>query len=170
VAAPTNLAGVTVVGYGNQEKRNITGAVSTVKSDKLAEIPTSDPMKALQGRVSGVEIVATSNEPGAPMQVRVRGIRSMASGRNEPLYVVDGIPINGGIEDFNPAIIDNITVLKDASATAIYGSRGSNGVILVTTKKGSADGKMRTTYSLDSYYGSQTPVQVIPMMNMQQFT
>ena len=85
-------------------------------------------MKALQGMVPGVEIVATSNEPGASMQVRVRGIRSMASGRNEPLYVVDGIPINGGIEDFNPSIIEKITVLKDASATAIYGSRGANGV------------------------------------------
>ncbi len=170
IAAPASLTGVTVIGYGEQEKRNVTGAVQTVTSDKLMEIPTSDPMKALQGRVSGVEIVATSNEPGAPMQVRIRGIRSMSSDRNEPLYVIDGIPINGGINDFNPAIIDNITVLKDASATAIYGSRGANGVILVTTKKGSADGKLRTSYSLDSYYGSQTPVQIIPMMNMQQFT
>ena len=103
------------------------------------------------------------------MQVRVRGIRSMASGRNEPLFVVDGIPINGGIEDFNPSIIDKITVLKDASATAIYGSRGANGVVLVTTKRGAQDGGLQSTWSLDTYYGQQQPVKVIEMMNMTQF-
>ncbi len=170
VVAPFNLAGVVVVGYGTQEKRNVTGAVTTVTAEKLKDIPTSDPMKALQGKVAGVEIVTNSNEPGASMQVRIRGVRSMSSDRNEPLYVVDGIPINGGIGDFNPAIIENITVLKDASATAIYGSRGANGVVLVTTKKGASDGKMHTQYSVDTYYGAQTPVQIIPMMNMQQFT
>jgi TonB-linked SusC/RagA family outer membrane protein len=170
IAAPLTLEGVVVVGYGSQEKRNVTGALTTITADKMKDIPTSDPMKALQGRVSGVEIVTTSNEPGASMQVRIRGVRSMASDRNEPLYVVDGIPINGGIGDFNPSIIENITVLKDASATAIYGSRGANGVILVTTKKGSSDGRLQTSYSVDSYYGAQTPVQIIPMMNMRQFT
>lgn len=163
------LAAVAVVGYGTQERREVTGAVATVSSEKLKDIPTNDVMKALQGRISGVEIVTNSNEPGSSMQVRIRGVRSMASGRNEPLYVVDGIPINGGIEDFNPSIIDNITVLKDAAATAIYGSRGANGVILVTTKKGNADGSTRTTYSMDSYYGSQQPIQIIPMMGMNNF-
>ncbi|MBL0939086.1 MAG: TonB-dependent receptor [Gemmatimonadaceae bacterium] len=167
--APTNLTGMVVVGYGTQERRNVTSALTTVTAEKMKDIPTSDPMKALQGRIPGVEIVTNSNEPGANMQVRIRGVRSMSSERNEPLYVVDGIPINGGIGDFNPAIIDNITVLKDASATAIYGSRGANGVVLVTTKKGSTDGRLRTSYSVDSYYGSQTPLQIIPMMNMQQF-
>ncbi len=169
VMSPTNLAGIVVVGYGTQERRNVTGSLTTVTSEKLKDIPTSDPMKALQGKVPGVEIVTNSNEPGSSMQVRIRGVRSMSSDRNEPLYVVDGIPINGGIGDFNPAIIDNITVLKDASATAIYGSRGANGVVLVTTKKGTIDGKMHTSYSMDSYYGQQAPVQIIPMMNMQQF-
>jgi TonB-linked SusC/RagA family outer membrane protein len=163
------LDAVAVVGYGTQEKREVTGAVSTVTAEKMKDIPTNDPMKALQGRVAGVEIVTNSNEPGANMQVRIRGVRSMASGRNEPLYVVDGIPINGGIEDFNPAIIDNITVLKDAAATAIYGSRGANGVILVTTKKGSPDGKTRTSYSMDTYFGAQQPIQIIPMMGMKNF-
>ncbi len=168
-ASPFNLAGIVVVGYGTQEKRNVTGAVTTVTSEKLKDVATSDPMKALQGRVAGVEIVTNSNEPGSSMQVRVRGVRSMSSDRNEPLYVVDGIPINGGIADFNPNIVESITVLKDASATAIYGSRGANGVILITTKKGSQDGKMHTQYTLDSYYGAQDPIQLVPMMNMKQF-
>ena len=167
-ATQLEVMSVTVTGYGQQTRRDVTGAISEVSSEKMKDIPTHDPMKALQGLVPGVEIVANSNEPGASMQVRVRGIRSMASQRNEPLFVVDGIPINGGIEDFNPAIIDKISVLKDASATAIYGSRGANGVVLVTTKRG-APGGMQTTWTLDSYYGEQQPVQIIPMMTMNQF-
>ena len=114
----------------------MTGAIGTVQADKLKDMPTSDPMKALQGRVAGVEIVASSNEPGAAMNVRIRGVRSLTAS-NEPLYVVDGVPLGGGIQDFNPQMIESIDVLKDAAATAIYGSRGANGVILVTTKKGS---------------------------------
>ncbi len=94
-------------------------------------------MKALQGHVAGVEIVASSNEPGAAMNVRIRGVRSLTAS-NEPLYVVDGVPLGGGIQDFNPQMIESIDILKDAAATAIYGSRGANGVILVTTKKGGA--------------------------------
>lgn len=163
------LEAFTVVGYGTQQQREVTGAIASVNAEQLKDIPTNDPMKALQGKLPGVEIVTTSNEPGASMQVRVRGVRSMSTDRNEPLYVVDGIPISGGIEDFNPQIIESISVLKDASATAIYGSRGANGVVLVTTKKGVQDGRMHSSYTLDSYYGTQTPVQIIPMMNMQQF-
>ncbi|MEO7998734.1 MAG: SusC/RagA family TonB-linked outer membrane protein, partial [Gemmatimonadaceae bacterium] len=163
------LAALAITGYAQQDQRNVTGSVTSVGADKLKDIPTSNPMQALQGKAPGVEIVTTSNEPGAPIQVRIRGVRSMASSRNEPLYVVDGIPINGGIEDFNPAIIENISVLKDAAATAVYGSRGANGVILVTTKKGSADGSLKTTYSIDSYYGTQTPIQIVPMMRMNNF-
>lgn len=163
------LQNLVVVGYGTQEQREVTGAVTSVSAEKLRDIPTSDPMKALQGRAAGVEIVATSNEPGAPMQVRIRGVRSMASDRNEPLFVVDGIPINGAIEDFNPQIIESIEVLKDAAATAIYGSRGANGVIIITTRKGVIGAGMQTTYSVDSYYGVQQPVKILEMMNMQQF-
>src|SRR5947207_1443083 len=103
-----------------------TAAESTVQAEQLKDIPTSDPMKARQGRVAGVEIVASSNEPGAAMNVRIRGVRSLTAS-NEPLYVVDGIPITGGIQDFNPQMIESINVLKDAAATAIYGSRGANG-------------------------------------------
>jgi TonB-dependent SusC/RagA subfamily outer membrane receptor len=115
---------VVVVGYGEQERRTVTGAVSTVTAEKLQDIPTSDPMKALQGRVPGVDIIAANNEPGAAMNVRIRGVRSLTAS-NEPLYVVDGVPIGGGIQDFNPETIETIEVLKDASATAIYGSRGA---------------------------------------------
>ena len=168
VATAAQLTPVVVVGYGEQERRTVTGSVATVQAQQLRDIPTSDPMKALQGRVAGVEIVASSNEPGAPMNVRIRGVRSLTAS-NEPLYVVDGVPISGGIQDFNPQMIESIDVLKDAAATAIYGSRGANGVILVTTKKGVNDGSLHATYTADVYYGDQSPVRLIPMMNLQQY-
>jgi TonB-linked SusC/RagA family outer membrane protein len=168
VASPITLPEVRAVGYGTQAARTITGAVSTVTADKLKDIPTADPMKALQGRVPGMQIVASSNEPGAAMNVRIRGVRSLTAS-NEPLYVVDGIPISGGIQDFNPANIESIDVLKDAAATAIYGSRGANGVVLITTKKGAADGGLRSSLTLDTYYGTQRPVHLIPMMDLQQY-
>lgn len=164
---PALLNPVVVVGYGEQERRTLTGAVGTVQAIDLKDVPTNDPMKALQGRVAGVEIVASSNEPGAAMQVRVRGVRSLTAG-NDPLYVVDGIPITGGIQDFNPQMIESIDVLKDAAATSIYGSRGANGVILVTTKKGPRGG-FNATYSADLYYGDQSPIRLIPMMNLAQY-
>ena len=167
-SVPLLLTGTVVVGYGTQERRSVTGAVATVQAAQLKDVPTADPMKALQGHVPGVEIVASSNEPGAAMNVRIRGVRSL-NASNEPLYVVDGIPITGGIQDFNPQVIESIDVLKDAAATAIYGSRGANGVILVTTKKGLQDGRMHSAYTADMYYGSQEPVKLIPMMNLQQY-
>lgn len=167
-SAPTQLSPIVVTGYGEQQRRTVTAAIATVTADKLKDIPTSDPMKALQGRVAGVSIVASSNEPGAPMNVRIRGVRSLTAS-NEPLYVVDGIPISGGIQDFNPQMIETIEVLKDAAATAIYGSRGANGVILVTTKKGPLDGRLHTSFTADMYYGSQDPVRLVPMMNLQQY-
>jgi TonB-linked SusC/RagA family outer membrane protein len=166
--AAAQLNPVVVVGYGEQDRRKVTGSVGTVQSEQLKDVPTSDPMKALQGRIAGVDITASSNEPGAAMNVRIRGVRSLTAS-NDPLFVVDGIPISGGIQDFNPQIIESIDVLKDAAATAIYGSRGANGVILVTTKKGTQDGKMHSSYSADMYYGSQQPVNLIPMMNLQQY-
>lgn len=168
VATPTQLNPLVVTGYGDTDRRRVVGSVATVPAEQLRDIPTENPMKALQGRVAGVEIVAANNEPGAAMNVRIRGVRSLTAS-NEPLFVVDGIPITGGIQDFNPQQIESIEVLKDASATAIYGSRGANGVIIVTTKKGTRDGRLHTTYSFDSYYGIQEPVQLIPMMNLDQY-
>ncbi|HEX6051667.1 MAG TPA: SusC/RagA family TonB-linked outer membrane protein [Gemmatimonadaceae bacterium] len=168
VAAPTQLNPLVVTGYGETDRRRVVGSVATVPAERLRDVPTENPMKALQGRVAGVEIVAANNEPGAAMNVRIRGVRSLTAS-NEPLFVVDGIPITGGIQDFNPQQIESIEVLKDAAATAIYGSRGANGVVLVTTRKGTRDGQLHTTYSFDSYYGIQEPVQLIPMMNLQQY-
>lgn len=167
-SAPTQLSPIVVTGYGQQQRRTVTAAIATVTAEKLQDIPTSDPMKALQGRVAGVEIVAASNEPGSAMNVRIRGVRSLTAS-NDPLFVVDGIPISGGIQDFNPQMIETIEVLKDAAATSIYGSRGANGVILVTTKKGPLDGRLHTSFTADMYYGNQDPVQLIPMMNLQQY-
>ena len=165
--AATELKPMVVTGYGKQDRRIVTGAFSTVSAAQLQDIPTSDPMKALQGRVAGVDIVASSNEPGAAMSVRIRGVRSLTAS-NDPLYVVDGVPLAGGIQDFNPAMIESIDILKDAAATAIYGSRGANGVILVTTKKGGLDG-IHTQFTADMYYGNQAPLRLIPMMNLQQY-
>jgi TonB-dependent SusC/RagA subfamily outer membrane receptor len=169
VTSPVTLEEIKTVGYGTQDVRTVTGAVATVTADKVKDIPTYDPVKAIQGRIPGVEVVQSNNEPGSPYQVRIRGVRSL-SASNEPLYVIDGIPISGGIQDFNPAIIASYDVLKDAAATAIYGSRGANGVILITTKKGIQDGKMHSQYTFDSYAGRQNPVKVLNMMNMQQYT
>ena len=167
-SAPTQLNPLVVTGYGDVDRRRVVGAVATVPAEKLLEIPTENPMKSLQGRVAGVEIVAATNEPGAAMNVRVRGVRSLTAS-NDPLFVVDGVPISGGIQDFNPQQIESIDVLKDAAATAVYGSRGANGVIIVTTKKGTKDGKLHTSYNADVYYGTQQPVQLIPMMNLDQY-
>src|SRR5205823_3425752 len=126
------IAGATVTVVGT----NRTGAIASVSAEQIAEVPTPNPMQAIQARTPGVDVVAGgSYRPGVPMNVTVRGVRSIAAG-NQPLYVVDGVPLAGGIEDFNPAIIQSIEVLKDASATAVYGSRGSNGVILITTRRG----------------------------------
>src|SRR5438874_1262439 len=166
VAAAVQLEGVVVVGYGTQERRDLTGAIASVSAEQIAEVPTPNPMQAIQARTPGVDVVAGgSYRPGVPMNVTVRGVRSIAAG-NQPLYVVDGVPLAGGIEDFNPAIIQSIEVLKDASATAVYGSRGSNGVILITTRRGAAgapDNSIHVTY--DAQYGGQSALHLVDMMN-----
>ncbi|WP_025069058.1 SusC/RagA family TonB-linked outer membrane protein [Bacteroides gallinarum] len=137
---------VVVVGYGVQKKSDVTGAMIRVSSEELNSRPVANAFEAMQGKAAGVDIV--SNErPGEIGTINVRGVRSL-SASNTPLYVVDGIPLmsNSGIETLNPQDIESIDVLKDASATAIYGSRGANGVILVTTKSGK-EGKMSLNYS-----------------------
>ncbi|RRN77439.1 SusC/RagA family TonB-linked outer membrane protein, partial [Pseudoxanthomonas sp. SGD-10] len=135
----SELETVVVVGYNTVKKSDLTGAVATVSSEQMIRMPVSNPLQALQGITPGVDI--TSNErPGEVGSVRIRGERSISAGNN-PLYVVDGIPLStGGIEFINPSDIESVNVLKDASATAIYGSRGANGVILITTKNGRAGG------------------------------
>ncbi|AMQ56757.1 SusC/RagA family TonB-linked outer membrane protein [Algoriphagus sanaruensis] len=145
----SNLEEVVVVGYGTQKKSQLTGAISSVGNKEIQELPITDARQALQGRAAGVDVVQPGSKPGSAPQVRIRGRRSF-NASNEPLYVIDGIPTVGGLEDINPQDITSMEVLKDASATAIYGSRGSNGVVLITTKRGSAG---KTVVSLDSYYG-----------------
>jgi len=137
---------VVVVGYGTQRRSDVTGALSRVTSEELESMPVTNAMQALQGRAAGVDI-SSNQRPGELGEVRIRGSRSITASNN-PLYVVDGVPLmsESAIETLNPRDIESIDVLKDASATAIYGSRGANGVILVTTKKG-RDGSFRLNYS-----------------------
>jgi len=161
---PVALQEVVVVGYGTQVRRDITGSISSVAAADLNTTPTVNTVGAIQGRVAGVDIQTTGQKPGDGVRVRVRGARSIKAG-NDPLYVVDGIPA-AGVSDLNPNDIASIEVLKDASATAIYGSRGANGVVLITTRQGGAG---PTTFTYDSYVGVQRERSRIPMMNGQQF-
>lgn len=144
-----NLNEVVVIGYGTQRRKDVTGSVVSVSGNTLREVPVANIQQALQGRAAGVEVQATGTRPGASAQIRIRGERSIQAG-NDPLFVLDGIPYSGNLNDINPDDIASVDILKDASATAIYGSRGANGVILVTTKRG-ATGDTKVT--LNSYYG-----------------
>ncbi|MET0573786.1 MAG: carboxypeptidase-like regulatory domain-containing protein, partial [Pedobacter agri] len=140
------LQEVTVnIGYGVVRKKDLTGAVSSVGADVIAAAPVSSALEAIQGRVAGINIASTEGSPDADLVVRVRGGGSI-TGDNSPLYIVDGFPV-ASIADIAPQDIETIDVLKDASSTAIYGSRGANGVILVTTKN-SKDGKTSVSYNV----------------------
>ncbi|AGA79343.1 SusC/RagA family TonB-linked outer membrane protein [Echinicola vietnamensis] len=161
----SDLEEVVVVGYGSVKKSQLTGAISSVSSKEITDQPITDARQALQGRSSGVDVTSPGSKPGAAPQVRIRGRRSF-NASNEPLYVVDGIPIAGGINDINPNDITSMEILKDASATAIYGSRGANGVVLVTTKRGTTG---KTVVSLDSYYGFNESLGTIEVFNGPEF-
>lgn len=156
------LEEIVVVGYGTQRKEAVTGSVVSLDGEKIREVPSANISQALQGRMAGVEFSQTSSRPGAAMQIRVRGTRSL-SADNNPLVVLDGIPFPGSLSDINPNDIKTVDVLKDASATAIYGSRGANGVILITTDKGSKNAKPRVSYN--TYTGSQKVFAKYPMMD-----
>jgi TonB-linked SusC/RagA family outer membrane protein len=162
----TGLNTVVVVGYGTQRKEAVTGSVASISGEKIREVPAPNVSQSLQGRLAGIQISQTSTKPGATMQIRVRGTRSLTADNN-PLIVLDGIPFPGSLADLNPDDIKSIDVLKDASATAIYGARGSNGVILITTNKGQRGAKARITYN--GYYGDQTLFARYPMMNGPEF-
>lgn len=155
------LKDVVVVGYGVQQKRSLTGAVATVKEEQLLAMPVGDPASRLQGRVAGVT-VTNNNSPGASATVRVRGYGSL--GNNNPLYVIDGIP-RTSMDNINPYDIESMTVLKDASSSAIYGSRAANGVIVVTTKRGKAGPPVMT---FDVRYGIQEKTTRPDLMNSQE--
>ena len=152
----TSLDQVIVVGYGTQRKRDVTGSVVSVSGAALQEVPTANVISELKGRAAGVDIISNSATPGGGGSIRIRGNRSLATTNttsdnlDQPLLVVDGIPYGGSINDLNPDDIVSLDILKDASATAIYGSRGSGGVILVTTRRGRI-GKAVTSFT--TYYG-----------------
>ena len=152
---------VVVVGYGTVKKRDLTGSVASLSSDVISSVPATSAVEALQGRASGV-VVSTSNwAPGETPSILIRGKRSI-NASNDPLFVVDGIPVTGGMGEISPSDIESMEVLKDASATAIYGSRGANGVIIITTKQGK-EGKTQIDYN--GYVGVQTIQNKLDLMN-----
>lgn len=157
---------VVLIGYGKQKKEAVTGSVVSVKGDIVREVPAANISQALQGRAAGVELNQTSSKPGANMQIRIRGTRSL-NASNDPLVVLDGIPFPGSIGDISPNDVQSIDILKDASATAIYGSRGANGVILVTTKTGRKNQKARFSYN--TYTGITSVFAKYPMMDAAKF-
>jgi TonB-linked SusC/RagA family outer membrane protein len=163
----TMMEEVVVVGYGTQRVKDLTSSISTVKSEELTRTPASQAMQALQGKVAGLQVV-TNGSPGASPTIRVRGIGSYPGENNEaPLYVVDGMFFDN-IDFLNPTDIATISILKDASASAIYGVRAANGVILIETKSGRKNQKAEITY--DGYYGTQVAQNVLKMANAEQFT
>ncbi|MEI6062732.1 MAG: SusC/RagA family TonB-linked outer membrane protein, partial [Bacteroidota bacterium] len=159
----TNLEQIVVVGYGTQRKSDLTGAVVSVKAADIEKIPAATTDQVLQGRASGVTVTSNTGMPGAPLQIRVRGIGTINN--SSPLFVVDGFPVDD-IGYINPADIASMEVLKDASSTAIYGARGANGVILVTTKSGKAGVPVIT---FDTYFGSSKMWKKPELLNASQW-
>ena len=160
------LGEIVVIGYGTQREEAVTGSVVSISGESMRDVPSANISQALQGRLPGVELSQTSSQPGAAMQIRIRGTRSLTAS-NDPLIVLDGIPFAGSIQDINPNDIKSLDILKDASATAIYGSRGANGVILITTNRGEKGQKPSVNYN--SFYGAKTVFAPYPMMNGSEF-
>lgn len=159
-----SLDEVVVVGYGSQREKDLTSAITTIRGEEITKTPTSTPMQALQGKVAGVQIVS-SGAPGSGPTVRVRGVGTL-EGDSKPLYVVDGMFLDN-IDFLNPSDIESISVLKDASAAAIYGVKAANGVVLIETKKGSYG--QETTLTYDGYWGVQMAQNVLELANTAQF-
>ncbi|MBO9640328.1 MAG: TonB-dependent receptor plug domain-containing protein, partial [Siphonobacter aquaeclarae] len=162
-----NLDQVVVVSYGMQRQRDITGSVQRISASELQDVPAAEFGQKLQGRVAGVQIGQVTGRPGQGMTFRIRGAASLGSG-NQPLVVVDGQPIMGDFNLLNPDDIESFSVLKDASATALYGSRAANGVIIITTKQAKAG---KTNITFNAYYGTQSvPQRGRPdLMNAREF-
>lgn len=156
------LEEVVVIGYGTARKSDVTGSIASVGGDKLQEMPSTNITYALQNRVAGVDMTQTSSQPGATMQIRIRGTRPLTAS-NDPLVVLDGIPFMGNLSDINPGDIKSMDILKDASSTAIYGSRGANGVILITTNRGAQGTPAKFTYN--GYVGAKSVFSKYPMMD-----
>jgi TonB-linked SusC/RagA family outer membrane protein len=165
--ATIGLNEVVAIGYGTQSKRDITGSITKIESSKLADMPVNQFAQQLQGKVAGVQIVQSSGQPGRGIDFRIRGAASLYS-ETQPLFVIDGLPITGSINNINPAEIESFTVLKDASASALYGSRAANGVILITTKhakQGDSKIEFSSNFGIQRIPGDRVPT----MMNANQF-
>ena len=160
------LEEVVVIGYGTQRREAVTGSVASIGGEAMRAVQATNFTQSLQGRIAGVEMTQTSTKPGSEMQIRIRGTRSL-NASNDPLIVLDGVPFAGTVNDVDPASIKSIDILKDASATAIYGSRGANGVIMITTNRGAIRQKAQVTYS--GYYGVKDVFAQYPMMDGPQF-
>jgi len=157
---------VVVIGYGSVQRKDLTGAVSSVKGEELSKVPVQDVASALAGRLAGVQVNTSEGAPGASISIKVRGGGSITQS-NEPLYVIDGVPQTEGLNFLDPTDVESIDVLKDAAATAIYGARGANGVILLTTKQ-YKPGKTSVTY--DTYVGVKKNAKTLPVLNPYQYT
>ena len=166
-AASVLLDEVVAIGYATVKRKDLTGSVASVRSDDLVKVPSSDVTQALAGRMAGVQIIQTDGQPGATMSVRVRGGISITQS-NEPLYIIDGFPTEDGMSSLDPADIESIDVLKDASATAIYGARGANGLVVITTKSG-AKSEGKATLTFDSYVGVRTLAKRLDVLSVEEF-
>lgn len=155
---------VVVVGYGTMKRKDVTGAVSSVKSSEITKNATSNVMQAIAGKMSGVQVVQNSGAPGGDVSILIRGLGTINDA--SPLYVIDGVPVSAGMWYLNPNDVESIDVLKDASATAIYGSRGANGVVMVTTKQAQEG---HTEINFDYSYGIQHSAKTYKMMNAAQY-
>lgn len=164
VVDATTLSEVVVIGYGSQEKKDITGAVGIVKAEAFESRPNSQFGNLLQGKTAGVQVISPSGKPSAGFSMRIRGTNSL-TGSSEPLYVVDGVP-SSDTRTINPADIESITVLKDASSAAIYGAQGANGVVLITTKKGTSE---TPKFELNAYTGFSSVWKKQDVLNAEQY-
>jgi TonB-linked SusC/RagA family outer membrane protein len=158
------LSEVVVIGYGTQKRKDVTGAISSISAATIEKVPVASVDQSLQGRAAGVQVVNNDASPGGNVSVLIRGVGSLASGGNAPLYVVDGYPTTEGINNINPNDIATIDVLKDASATAVYGIRAANGVVIITTKKGLKD---KIQVSFDTYAAFQSKPKQYDILNAQ---
>jgi TonB-linked SusC/RagA family outer membrane protein len=161
----SQLDEIVVIGYGTQKKSDLTGAVSQVKEKDINAFPATNIMQSLSGRAPGVQVLQTTGAPGAAVAIRIRGTNSIQGG-NDPLYVIDGFPFSGNPTNLNTSDIESIEILKDASATAIYGSRGANGVVLITTKQGK---RGRTVVDFESSYSTQSLRKKLELMNGREY-
>src|SRR5690606_23032912 len=161
----TTLEEIVVIGYGTAKKSDLTGSVASVSGDDLKKMPVATVAETLTGRMAGVQVASTEGSPDAEIRIRVRGGGSITQD-NSPLFIVDGFPVST-ISDIAPSDIQSIDVLKDASSTAIYGSRGANGVVIITTKSGNKDGKVSVSYN--TFFGTKRIAKTLDVLDPEDY-